>query len=106
MDSGSASPFRPDHVRRRFTMDDKAHADDRTLVLAFYVLVDVSYSMEPSGALDQANNILPAVADAIDTSPTLGDLVRFGAMDFSDDARVVLRLCDLRDVKTALPKFE
>jgi uncharacterized protein YegL len=86
-------------------MNDAPHADDRTLVLAFYVVVDASVSMEQNGALDQANEIMPKVADAIDTSPTLGDLVRFGAMDFSDDARVVLRLGDLRDVQTSLPQF-
>ena len=87
-------------------MNDAPHADDRTLVLAFYVVVDVSVSMEQNGALVQANEIMPKVADAIDTSPTLGDLVRFGAMDFSDDARVVLRLGDLRDVHAALPTFQ
>jgi uncharacterized protein YegL len=93
-------------------MNETPHADDRTLVLAFYVVVDVSVSMEQSRGADggsplaEANRIMPKVADAIDTSPTLGDLVRFGAMDFSDDARVVLRLGDLRDVHAALPTFQ
>jgi uncharacterized protein YegL len=84
--------------------DNRATEDNRTLVLAFYVVVDVSQSMEFSGAIDTANEILPKVADAIDGSPMLADIVRFGAMDFSDDARVVLRLGDLRNVPT-LPKF-
>ncbi|MEV6527257.1 VWA domain-containing protein [Longispora sp. NPDC051575] len=79
-------------------------ADDKLLVLAFYVVVDVSISMEHNGGLIGANTILPTVADAIEASPTLGDVVRFGAMDFSDDARVVLRLGDIRDVRT-LPQF-
>jgi uncharacterized protein YegL len=73
-------------------------ADDNLLVLAFYVVIDVSYSMLQSDAITQANGILPTVTDAIEASPTLGDIVRLGAMDFSDDARVVLRLGDLRDV--------
>ena len=99
--------FGPEHRTRTVSaVNPDAHADDRTLVLAFYVVVDVSYSMDQSGAIDKANKILPQVADAIDTSPTLGDLVRFGAIDFSDDARVVLRLGDLRDVHAALPVFE
>jgi uncharacterized protein YegL len=81
-----------------------ANEDDRTLVLAFYVVVDVSLSMRDSGALGEANAMLPKVADAIDANPMLADLVRFGAVDFSDDARVVLRLSDLRDVQH-LPPF-
>lgn len=84
--------------------DNRATEDNRTLVLAFYVVVDVSQSMEFSGAIHSANEILPKVADAIDGSPMLADIVRFGAIDFSDDARVVLRLGDLRNVST-LPKF-
>jgi uncharacterized protein YegL len=84
--------------------DNRATEDDRTLVLAFYVVVDVSQSMEHYGAMDSANEILPKVADAIDGNPMLADIVRFGAMDFSDDARVVLRLGDLRNVST-IPKL-
>lgn len=84
--------------------DNRAMEDDRTLVLAFYVVVDVSQSMEYGEAIDSVNQILPKVADAIDASPMLADIVRFGVMDFSDDARVVLRLGDLRNVET-LPTF-
>jgi uncharacterized protein YegL len=82
----------------------RAAEDNRILVLAFYVVADVSYSMGASGAVETLNRVLPQVADAIDANPMLGDLVRLGAMDFSDDARVVLRLGDLRDVHT-LPTF-
>ncbi|MEU7866499.1 VWA domain-containing protein [Dactylosporangium sp. NPDC049140] len=87
------------------TENRRATEDNRILVLAFYVVVDVSQSMQFSGAIEEVNKILPQVADAIDGSPMLGDLVRFGAMDFADDARVLLRLGDLRDVQTALPTF-
>ncbi|GAA2682988.1 vWA domain-containing protein [Actinoplanes palleronii] len=77
--------------------------DDRTLALAFYLLVDVSYSMD-GAPLDAVNRILPEVIDTIEESPTLGDVVRFGALDFADDARTVLPLGDLRDVR-AIPQF-
>jgi uncharacterized protein YegL len=80
-------------------------ADDRLLVLAFYVVIDVSVSMDRSRALDEANLILPKVADAIAGNPTLGDLVRLAIFDFSDDARVVRRLGDLRDIET-LPQMK
>jgi uncharacterized protein YegL len=84
--------------------DSASKDDDRILTLAFYVVVDVSFSMQVSGALAGANDIIPKVVDAIDKSPTLADVVRFGAIDFSDDARVVLRLDDLRNVN-AIPQF-
>jgi uncharacterized protein YegL len=79
-------------------------ADDKLLVLAFYVVADVSYSMTQPGEggsrMDAVNRIIPSVVSAIEGSPTLGDLVRFGAIDFADDARVVLRLDDVRNVET------
>lgn len=80
------------------------NTDDDVLVLAFYLLVDVSYSMsgEPIKAV---NEILPEIIDAIQASPTLGDVVRLGAVSFSDTARVVLRLGDLRDVDQ-IPEFK
>jgi uncharacterized protein YegL len=82
----------------------RSTADDRMLVLTFYVVVDVSYSMEQSGAIVEVNKILPTIIDAVGISPTLSDVVRLGLVDFSSDARVVLRLSDLRDVDT-LPQF-
>jgi hypothetical protein len=85
-------------------MDDK-NTEDRPPVLAFYVVVDVSLSMAASKALDAASAILPKVAGAVRTRPALGDVVRFGAMEFSDDARIVLPLSDLRDLRHGLPAF-
>lgn len=78
--------------------------DDKTLVLAFYVVVDVSVSMsgEP---IAEANKIVPEVVDHVAKSPTLADVVRFGVVDFSDDAQVLVRLSDLRDIDT-IPQFK
>ncbi|MET0425008.1 MAG: VWA domain-containing protein [Actinoplanes sp.] len=78
-------------------------ADDKVLALAFYLLVDVSYSMD-GPSLVAVNQILPEVIDAIEESPTLGDVVRLGALDFADDAQTVLALGDLRNVKN-IPVF-
>ncbi|MCL7459015.1 VWA domain-containing protein [Micromonospora echinofusca] len=83
--------------------DSRGSTDDKVLALAFYLLVDVSYSMQ-GAPLDAINRILPEVIDAIEESPTLGDVVRFGALDFADNARTVLPLGDLRDVKN-IPQF-
>lgn len=78
-------------------------SDDNVLALAFYLLVDVSFSMS-GPPLKAVNEILPEVIDAIEESPTLGDVVRLGALDFADDARTVLQLGDLRNVKN-IPVF-
>lgn len=78
---------------------DSASRDDQLLVLAFYVVIDVSYSMQDEDAIGQANNILPEVIDAIDQNHALGDLVRLGVVTFSDEAQVVLPLGDLRAVE-------
>jgi uncharacterized protein YegL len=90
---------------------DLENADNRLLVLPFYLVVDVSASMgmsSPDGdetPIQAVNLILPKVISGIDKSPTLGDVVRLGAIDFSDDARVVLRLDDVRNVGR-IPTFE
>jgi uncharacterized protein YegL len=63
-------------------------------LLPFYLVVDVSFSMK-GAKLDQANQILPEIADALAENPILHDKVRFGLIAFSDDAEVVLPLCDL-----------
>lgn len=73
--------------------------DDQYLILAFYIVIDVSYSMKEDGAIDAANQLLPSIMDAIAENPTLGDLVRVGVMDFSDDFQIVLPLGDLRAVE-------
>ncbi|QFZ16994.1 vWA domain-containing protein [Saccharothrix syringae] len=71
-------------------------------LLPFYLAVDVSVSM--SGAkLAQANNIMPAVVDALADAPILSDKVRFGVIDFGTDAQVRLPLCDLLDENVTLP---
>jgi uncharacterized protein YegL len=79
---------------------DSPSTDDGLLALSFYFVIDVSYSMENSGALQEASAIVPQVVDAISKSPVLADVVRVGLIDFSDDAQVVLRLDDVRNIHT------
>lgn len=55
-----------------------------------------------SGALEEANKILPSLVQALEKDPIICDKVRFGVIDFSDDARVALPLCDLLE-QTSLP---
>jgi uncharacterized protein YegL len=67
---------------------------DQGILLPFYLVVDVSFSMY-GDRLKQASLILPEVADSLARNPILNDKIRFGVIDFSDDARVVLPLCDV-----------
>ena len=71
-------------------------------LLPFYLVIDVSFSMEGT-KLDSANDILPAIVDALAENPILADKVRFGLIDFADDAQVRLPLCDLLDPNLSLP---
>jgi uncharacterized protein YegL len=73
--------------------------DDRLMVLAFYIVVDVSYSMKDGGCLDAANELVTSVWDAVQTNPVLADLVRISVIDFSDEAQVIIPLGDLRNVE-------
>lgn len=77
---------------------------DKLLILPFYLVADVSYSMtqqsspDAESALAAANRMAVAVKDALDEAPLLRDKVRFSLIDFSDDARIQIPLCDLSDL--------
>lgn len=79
--------------------------EDKAKLLPFYLVCDVSYSMVESGALTEANHILPSLVQALEKDPIISDKVRFGVIDFSDDARVILPLCDLLE-QNSLPALE
>jgi uncharacterized protein YegL len=70
-----------------------------------YLVVDVSWSMSMDGKLAAANGILGTVAAALAREPTAARRVRLGVLDFSDDARVLLPLCDLTGDGVTLPTF-
>lgn len=75
------------------------------LVLPFYVVVDVSYSMtmipknldgtSAMSALASGNEIVKKVKIALEGAPILADKVRFSLIDFSDDAQVLIPMNDL-----------
>ncbi|GGP44807.1 vWA domain-containing protein [Saccharothrix coeruleofusca] len=75
---------------------------DKAKLLPFYLVIDVSASMSGS-KLEQANQIMPKVVDALADAPILSDKVRFGVIDFGSDAQVRLPLCDLLDDEVTLP---
>lgn len=77
------------------------------LILPFYVLADVSYSMTMKQAdasqapIDAVNQMVRTLKDSLDDNPILADKVRFSLVDFSDDARTQIPLCDLLRVDDA-----
>ena len=75
---------------------------DGAKLLPFYLIVDVSISMA-GDKLDSANRMLPAIVDALAQNPILSDKVRFGLIDFSNDAQIRLPLCDLLEPSLQLP---
>ncbi len=85
--------------------------NSKGLLLPFYVLVDVSWSMtsqaagDTSSGIDAVNMIAPEVANALDEDPLVRDKIRFGLVDFAGDAQVVIPLCDLARVER-LPTLE
>src|SRR5262249_15593921 len=71
-------------------------------LLPFYVVTDVSGSMS-GGKINSVNRILPDIRDALAQNPILSDKVRIGLIDFSDDARVQVPLCDVLEPTLTLP---
>ncbi|MGW4210929.1 vWA domain-containing protein [Lentzea sp. NPDC004789] len=77
-------------------------SEDKAKLLPFYVVIDVSYSMDGE-SITAANDIMPALLDALAQNPILSDKVRFCLVDFSDDARVLLPLCDILEPSLTIP---
>lgn len=77
-------------------------SEDKAKLLPFYLVIDVSWSMDGDNLL-AANEIVPTLVEVLAQNPILADKVRFGLIDFSDTAQVLLPLCDLLDPNLALP---
>lgn len=65
-------------------------------IFPFYVVVDVSGSMDSS--IHALNDELPALKQAVEEDPIVGELARFGLITFADEAIQELPLSDLLDV--------
>jgi uncharacterized protein YegL len=79
-------------------------SEEKAKLLPFYLVIDVSYSMQGE-KLEAANKVMPTLIDAMARNPILSDKVRFGLIDFSDDAQVLLPLCDPLDDNLTLPSL-
>jgi uncharacterized protein YegL len=83
---------------------EQTQTQTKANILPFYMVVDVSFSMSLEGKIDSANGIIDELTVALAEQPVVADKVRFGVIDFSDDAQVALPLCDL-SMTPAPPPF-
>jgi uncharacterized protein YegL len=71
-----------------------------------YLVVDVSWSMSRQGKIEAADQMIRSVADALRRDPGAARRVRVGIIDFSQDAQVLLPLCDLTSEDVELPRLQ
>jgi uncharacterized protein YegL len=70
----------------------------------FYLVVDVSWSMSLAGKIEAADRMVSSIVDTLARDPVAAT-IRFGLVEFSDDARIRLPLGDIAAVKGGPPKF-
>jgi len=66
-------------------------------VIPFYVVIDVSLSMEANGGLAAANTIVPKLIATVAGDQVLGDKIVVGVIDFAGESNVVMPLGNLMD---------
>ncbi|MEV7095923.1 VWA domain-containing protein [Amycolatopsis sp. NPDC051045] len=76
--------------------------NEKGKLLPFYLVIDASWSMDGQ-KMATANKIMPRVQQAVADAPILSDKVRFSVIDFADDAKVLLPLCDVLENGILLP---
>ncbi|BCJ41052.1 hypothetical protein GCM10010168_46500 [Actinoplanes ianthinogenes] len=65
-------------------------------VFPVFLLVDVSASMA-GGSIEAVNKALPDIQNEMRVNPMVGEIARIGLTTFSDEARVVIPMCDLAE---------
>jgi uncharacterized protein YegL len=80
---------------------ERSTPEEGQLVMPFYLICDVSYSM--SGDMTDLNAGLERLRRAIVTQPVVDDVAQICVMSFSDQAKVLLPLGQLSEA--ALPKL-
>jgi uncharacterized protein YegL len=72
-------------------------------IVPVYVAVDVSPSTDES-TMKALNDVMPHIVDELSEIPVLSHRYCIGLIDFADDARVAVPLCDV--LKASLPTLE
>jgi uncharacterized protein YegL len=75
--------------------------EDAKTALPIYLVVDTSWSMSEEGKIEAVYNLIPKVRDACEADPQINKKVRFSLIEFSNEATVLIPMCqgsDLGDV--------
>lgn len=65
-------------------------------IFPVFLLIDVSASMA-GGPIEAVNAALPELKTEMLSNPTVGEIARVGVLTFSEEARIVVPMCDLAD---------
>jgi uncharacterized protein YegL len=76
--------------------------EERYAVFPFYLCLDVSASMA-GDPIDSVNRQLPVLRANVGEDPAISEVIRFGVVTFSDQARTLLPLSDLSLVEGVPP---
>ncbi|HZN76220.1 MAG TPA: VWA domain-containing protein [Micromonosporaceae bacterium] len=74
-------------------------------LLPFYLVVDVSWSMSLAGKIEAVGDMASAIIDALVQDPVASTTVRFGLVEFSDDARIRLPLDGVASANGVAPEL-
>lgn len=85
-------------------VQERAHTEQGQMVMPFYIICDVSFSM--SGDMAALNDALAKLRQTIVSEPVVDDVARIGVLTFADSAEVVVPLAQLSEtpMPTLAPK--
>ncbi|SMH32612.1 hypothetical protein SAMN06295885_0761 [Rathayibacter oskolensis] len=63
---------------------------DKYFVMPFYIVVDVSYSMEENGGIRAMPQLVPAIRTALAEKPLVHDILRISILEFAGTANVLV----------------
>jgi uncharacterized protein YegL len=67
-------------------------------VLPICLTIDVSGSMQATGAIEAVNTCLPELRAMVMADPTIGEMARLSIVTFENTARTVVESLDIRDI--------
>lgn len=72
--------------------------DDAKTALPIYLVVDTSWSMSEQGKIEAVADLIPAIKDACEDDPQIDKKARFSLIEFSDEAKVLVPMCQGSDL--------
>jgi uncharacterized protein YegL len=72
--------------------------EDAKTALPIYLVVDTSWSMSEDGKIQAVYDLIPKVRDACEADPQINKKVRFALIEFSNEATVLIPMCQGSDL--------